>query len=160
MHAREQAQVSRQQLRDDLRYLAGRVPEKERVGTGKKRLRLIAEWHWHGEGSGGPKGWQWCRNCHRDEYECATTHRDTCEYIKRAPATREGARIWAFLSSTAGFLRHEPLTGRIVGFDWAVLLAAAPAFGVDVAVLVELGSAAEAGLILGPTPRAESADGE
>jgi hypothetical protein len=59
-------------------------------------------------------------------------------------------RIWAFLASSAGFLRREPMSGRVIGFDWPVLLAAAPAYGVDVAMLLELGSAAEKGLILGP----------
>lgn len=47
------------------------------------------------------------------------------------------------------------MTGRVIGFDWPVLLAAAPAYGVDVAMLLELGSAAELGLILGPKSQTE-----
>lgn len=91
------------------------------AGSGKKRLRALAEWHFGG-------GEQYCRSCRGACNECPV--------VLNRPQTVEGWQVWDLAKKLTGQLRAVP--GAVLGLDMTAALIWAHALGLDTLVCAEL----------------------
>ncbi|MCH2078618.1 MAG: hypothetical protein MK180_17380, partial [Rhodobacteraceae bacterium] len=100
------------------------------AGTGKKRLRALAEWSFGG-------GERYCG-------ACAQTCPD-CPARLTKPLTHEGWQVWDLVGRLGGQLRVSP--GAVIGWDMSAVLALGDALGVPPLAMAELVPVIEAVMV-------------
>jgi hypothetical protein len=115
------------------------------LNAAKNGIRALCRWHF--QPGGGP---EYCRTCRDDDLPCARGESGAdgqrCPYREHALISHQEHEAWEVLLACQGQLRLAP-SGHIVGVDMEAALTLAAARGRDLAVLSELLSAAEAGLV-------------
>jgi hypothetical protein len=91
------------------------------AGTGKKRLRALAEWSFGG-------GERYCEACAQACPDCPAR-------LNR-PETHEGWQVWDLVGRLGGQLRVLP--GAVIGWDMSAALALGDALGVPPLAMAEL----------------------
>ena len=106
----------------DLRGLSADLRlQRPAAGTGKKRLRALAEWSFGG-------GERYCEAC---EATC-----ETCPARLSQPITFEGWQVWDLVGRLGGQLRVLP--GAVIGWDMSAALALGDALGISPLAMAEL----------------------
>ena len=95
--------------------------QRPAAGTGKKRLRALAEWSFGG-------GERYCEAC---EAAC-----EDCPARLNRPATFEGWQVWDLVGRLGGQLRVLP--GAVIGWDMSAALALGDALGIPPLAMAEL----------------------
>ena len=97
------------------------------AGTGKKRLRALAEWSFGG-------GERYCQAC--APYEGREQACPDCPARLNRPETPEGWQVWDLVGRLGGQLRVLP--GAVIGWDMSAALALGDALGVPPLAMAEL----------------------
>src|SRR5690606_3904198 len=100
------------------------------AGTGKKRLRALAEWSFGG-------GERYCEAC--------TQACPDCPARLNRPETPEGWQVWDLVGRLGGQLRVLP--GAVIGWDMSSALALGDALGVPPLAMAELLPVVEAVMV-------------
>ena len=95
--------------------------QRPAAGTGKKRLRVLAEWSFGG-------GDRYCD-------ACQTACKDCPARLNR-PLTYEGWQVWDLVDRLGGQLRVLP--GAVIGWDLTAALALGDALGIPPLAMAEL----------------------
>ena len=109
-----------------------------RSGTGKKRLRRLAEWHFHG----GDAGQQYCRwTCQAESQGRCEPDPETgeggCPYLQHEPETDEGEAVWEVIIACGSQLRVGGM-GTPFALDYGAVMMVGQARSVDTGLLAEV----------------------
>jgi hypothetical protein len=106
------------------------------AGTGKKRLRVLAEWSFGG-------GERYCEGC--EPSDTSTQACQDCPARLNQPLTHEGWQVWDLVGRLGGQLRVLP--GAVIGWDMAAALALGDALGIPLVAMAELLPVIEAAMV-------------